>query len=172
MDNFREIKPEYLDKNVFHLINDEWMLITAEKDNKVNTMTASWGGFGIMWNKKVTNIVVRPQRYTKEFIDSSETYSLCFFDKEYKKTMAYLGSVSGRDEEKIEKSNLTVNYIDDTPYFKEANMVIICKKLYAQKMKPECFIMTELDNINYPIKDYHTLYISEIDKIYVKEENN
>jgi len=166
--NFKEIKPEQLDKNAFHLINDEWMLITAEKDNKVNTMTASWGGLGIMWNKKVVNIVIRPQRYTKEFIDASDTFSLCFFDKEYKKTMAYIGSVSGRDENKIEKSNLTVKYIDNTPYFEEANLVFICKKLYAQEMKPECFIMTELDSEYYPNKDYHTLYISEIEKIYLK----
>ena len=74
MDNFKEIKPEQLDKNIFHLLNDEWMLITAQKDNIVNTMTASWGGFGILWNKRVSNVVIRPQRYTKEFIDGSSTF--------------------------------------------------------------------------------------------------
>ena len=171
MDNFKEIKPEQLDKNIFHLLNDEWMLITAQKDNIVNTMTASWGGFGILWNKRVSNVVIRPQRYTKEFIDSSSTFSLCFFDKEYKKTLAYLGSVSGKDENKIEKSNLTINHIKNTPYFEEANMVIICKKLYAQELKPECFIETEVDNNTYPNKDYHTMYISEILKIYTKGGN-
>lgn len=171
MDNFKEIKPEQLDKNIFHLLNDEWMLITAQKDNIVNTMTASWGGFGILWNKRVSNVVIRPQRYTKEFIDSSSTFSLCFFDKEYKKTMAYLGSVSGKDENKIEKSNLTINHIKDTPYFEEASMVIICKKLYAQELKPECFIEKEVDSNTYPDKDYHTMYISEILKIYTKGGN-
>ncbi|NLB33792.1 MAG: flavin reductase family protein, partial [Tissierellia bacterium] len=160
MDNYKEIKPEQLDKNIFHLLNDEWMLITAQKDNIVNTMTASWGGFGILWNKRVSNVVIRPQRYTKEFIDSSSTFSLCFFDKEYKKTMAYLGSVSGKDENKIEKSNLTINHIQNTPYFEEASMVIICKKLYAQELKPECFIEKEVDSNTYPDKDYHTMYIS------------
>lgn len=171
MDNFKEIKPEQLDKNIFHLLNDEWMLITAQKDNIVNTMTASWGGFGILWNKRVSNVVIRPQRYTKEFIDSSSTFSLCFFDKEYKKTMAYLGSVSGKDENKIEKSNLTINHIKNTPYFEEASMVIICKKLYAQELKPECFIEKEVDSNTYPDKDYHTMYISEILKIYTKGGN-
>ena len=172
MNNFKEIKPEQLDKNIFHLINDEWMLITAEKDNKINTMTASWGGFGILWNKRVANVFIRPQRYTKEFVDGSNTFSLCFFNKDFKKTMSYLGSVSGRDEEKIKKSNLTINHIDSTPYFDEANMIIICRKLYAQEMKPECFIEKELDNKNYPDKDYHTLYISEIEKIYVKGDKS
>lgn len=171
MDNFKEIKPEQLDKNIFHLLNDEWMLITAQKDNIVNTMTASWGGFGILWNKRVSNVVIRPQRYTKEFIDGSSTFSLCFFDKEYKKTLAYLGSVSGKDENKIEKSNLTINHIKDTPYFEEASMVIICKKLYAQELKPECFIEKEVDSNTYPDKDYHTMYISEILKIYTKGGN-
>ena len=171
MDHFKEIKPEQLDKNIFHLLNDEWMLITAQKDNIVNTMTASWGGFGILWNKRVSNVVIRPQRYTKEFIDGSSTFSLCFFDKEYKKTLAYLGSVSGKDENKIEKSNLTINHIKDTPYFEEASMVIICKKLYAQELKPECFIEKEVDSNTYPDKDYHTMYISEILKIYTKGGN-
>jgi flavin reductase (DIM6/NTAB) family NADH-FMN oxidoreductase RutF len=79
MDNYKEIKPEQLDKNIFQLINDGWMLITAKKDDKINTMTASWGGFGIMWNKKVAYTVMRPQRYTKEFVDGSDRFTLCFF---------------------------------------------------------------------------------------------
>lgn len=172
MDNYKEIIPEKVEKNIFHLINNEWMLITAKKDDKINTMTASWGGFGIIWNKRVASIVIRTNRYTKEFVDGSSKFSLCFFDKEYKKTLAYLGSVSGRDEDKITKSNLTVNYIEDVPYFEEAEMVIVCRKLYAQQMKPECFIVKEMDNEFYPKKDYHTLYIGEIEKIYIKEESN
>ena len=85
--------------------------------------------------------------------------------------MAYLGSVSGKDENKIEKSNLTINHIKNTPYFEEASMVIICKKLYAQELKPECFIEKEVDSNTYPDKDYHTMYISEILKIYTKGGN-
>jgi len=169
MDSYKEMKPEQLDKNIFQLINDGWMLITAKKDDKINTMTASWGGFGIMWNKKVTYTVIRPQRYTKEFVDGSDTYSLCFFDKEYKKTLSYLGSVSGRNEDKIAKSNLTVNYVNGVPYFEEAYMVIVCRKLYAQELKSECFIIKDLDSEYYPKKDHHTMYISEIEKIYIKK---
>lgn len=170
MNRFNEIKPEALDKNIFHMINDEWMLITAEKDNKINTMTASWGGFGILWNKKVSYVVIRPQRYTKEFVDHASTFSLCFFGEEYKKTLAYLGSVSGRDENKIEKAKLSLGHVLDTPYFEEADLVIICKKLYAQDLKADCFIAREVDEAVYPHKDYHTMYISEILKIYKKGE--
>ncbi len=167
MNKFKEIKPEELSKNAFQLIGNDWMLITAENENKANTMTASWGGFGVMWNKNVTYIVLRPQRYTKEFIDNSDTYSLCFFDSKYKKQLSYLGTVSGRDEDKIAKTDLTLNHYDSTPYFEEADTVIICKKLFAQQFTPASFIEKDLIEKNYPNKDFHTLYIAEIEKVLI-----
>ena len=100
----KSIKPEELEKNVFHMIGKEWLLVTAEKEGKVNTMTASWGGLGVMWGKNVAYIVLRPQRYTKEFVDAGETFSLSVLDEEYRKTLSYLGTVSGRDEDKITKA--------------------------------------------------------------------
>ena len=124
--SFKEIKPEELQKNPFQMIGKEWLLVTAEKDGKANTMTASWGGVGVMWGRNVAFIVIRPQRYTKEFIDASDKLSLSVLDEEYRKTLSYLGSVSGRDEDKIAKSGLTVAHTDDVPYFAEANTVITC----------------------------------------------
>lgn len=168
MSKFKEIKPEQLEQNPFKLIGKDWMLITAEKDGKVNTMTAAWGGFGVMWGKNVAYIVIRPQRYTKEFVDHSATFSLTFFDHSFKPQLNYLGTVSGRDEAKIEKSNLTVSYSDNTPYFEEANIVVFCHKLYAQEYKPECFVTPELNEKWYPQPDHHTLYIAEITKILIK----
>ena len=170
MTKFKEIKPEELNQSAFQLIGNDWMLITAEKEDKVNTMTASWGSFGIMWGKNVVSIVLRPQRFTKEFIDASSTFSLTFFDNSFRKDLSYLGTVSGRDEDKLAKTNLTVSYLEDTPYFEEAKLTIICKKLYAQNLEPECFIEKELDKKWYPEKDYHTLYIAEVEKIFIKEE--
>ncbi len=169
MNNFREIKPENLDQSAFKLIGTDWMLITAAKVDKVNTMTASWGGFGIMWNKNVVYIVLRPQRFTKEFIDASSTFSLTFFDKSYKKDLSYLGTVSGRDEDKLSKTKLTVSYVDNTPAFEESKLTIICKKLYAQEFKPECFIDANIEKLCYPEKDYHTLYIAEVEKVLIRE---
>lgn len=169
MNNYKEIKPENLDQSAFKLIGKDWMLITAAKDNKVNTMTASWGGLGIMWNKNVAYIVVRPQRFTKEFLDASSTFSLTFFDESYRKDLSYLGTVSGRDEDKLSKTNLTVSYIDGTPGFEEAKLTIICRKLYAQEFKPECFIDDAIEKQCYPQKDYHTIYIAEVEKILIKQ---
>lgn len=169
MSSFNEIMPEQFEQSPFKLIGKDWMLITAEKDGKVNTMTASWGGFGVMWGKNVAYIVIRPHRYTKEFVDHSDTFSLTFFEPSFKKQLGYIGTVSGRDEDKIQKSNLTILHTDETPYFQEANMAIFCKKLYAQEYKPECFIAQELNEKWYPDIDHHTLYIAEVTKILVKE---
>ena len=169
MDKFTEIKTEELNESPFKLIGKDWMLITAKKDDKVNTMTASWGGLGVMWGKDVAYIVVRPQRYTKEFIDNSDTFSLTFFDDEYKKTLGYLGKVSGRNEDKISNSNLTLNTCENTPYFEEGKVVLVCKKLYGQYIDPKCFLEDGIDERWYPEKDYHMLYIAEIKNVLVRK---
>lgn len=163
----KEIKPEELTKNPFHMIGKEWMLVTAEKDGKVNTMTASWGGVGIMWGKPVAYVFIRPQRYTKEFIDGTDTFSLSILGEEHRKTLSYLGIVSGRDEDKISKSGLHVEHEGVTPYFEEANTVMVCRKLFAQPLDPAGFIDKECDTKWYPQKDYHTMYVVEIEKVLV-----
>ena len=91
--SFQEIKPEELTKNPFQMIGKEWLLVAAEKEGKINAMTASWGGVGVMWGKNVAFLVIRPQRYTKEFIDVSETVSLSVLGEAYRKTLGYFGSV-------------------------------------------------------------------------------
>lgn len=169
MSSFYEIKPEEIQNNTFKMIGKDWMLITAAKEDAVNTMTASWGGFGVMWNKNVVYIVIRPQRYTKEFVDMADTFSLSFFDKGFEDEMAYLGRVSGRDEDKISKAKLKVIYKDETPYFENASMAMICKKLYSQEYKEEGFIDTKVIEESYPNKDFHTLYIAEITKVLIKK---
>ena len=149
------------------------MLVTAKnKEGKVNTMTASWGGFGVMWGKNVAVTVLRPQRYTKEFIDQTDSFTLSFYDDTFKKDLSYLGSVSGRDEAKISKARLTPTDANGIPYFEEAKIVLICKKLYAQPMDPAGFTEAgrELDGEWYPEKDYHVLYAAEIEKILVRQD--
>lgn len=161
----KEIKPNEITRNPFDMIGKDWMLITAEKDGVVNTMTASWGGVGVLWNKNVVYIFVRPQRYTKEFIDATDTFSLSFFDESYRKDLTHLGRVSGRDENKITNTQLHVTHIDNVPAFNEASRTMICKKLYAQYLTPESFIDSSLDAQNYPNKDYHMMYVGEILKV-------
>lgn len=169
MENFKEINIDELYLNPFTKIGKDWMLITAKNNDKVNTMTASWGGLGFMWGKNVSFTVIRPQRYTKEFIDNSNYFSLCFFNNDYKKTLSYLGSVSGRHEDKIEKSKLNIINYNDIPFFSEAKLVLLCKKIYSQEFEEKNFTDKNLNNLWYKDKDYHTLYISEITNIFVKK---
>ena len=126
MSQLHPIPVSELHQNVFTAIGKEWMLITAEteKDGKptANTMTASWGGLGRLWNKDVAFAFIRPQRYTKEFVDSADSFSLCFFGGEKMQELGYLGTVSGRDEDKIAKSGLTLTHIDGVPCFEEATI--------------------------------------------------
>lgn len=158
-------KNDMLKESVFSLIGDRWMLVAAtDKNGKTNAMTASWGGMGVLWGKKVAFVFIRPQRYTKKFVDDADTFSLSFFDDSYKKMLGYMGKVSGRDEDKIAKSGLSLTIKDDTPVFKEATLTLICRKMYRQTMKEECFI--DKSNIEkwYPSKDYHDVYVAEIVK--------
>ena len=168
MNNFKELTSiEEFKLNPF-LLKNKWMLITAEKNGVVNTMTASWGGFGVMWNKEVVFVVIRPQRYTKEFVDQAEMFSLSFFDESYKKDLSYLGKVSGRDEDKIAQTQLTTLIEDKTPYFGEAETVIFAKKMYVQPMDSKFLLEKEIDQRWYPQNDYHYLYIAEVCKILSK----
>ncbi len=168
MATFQEITPETLTENPFHLIGKEWMLVTAGTEQKLNMMTASWGGLGVMWNKNVAFVVIRPTRYTKEFIDANESFSLSFYDESYKKTLTLCGRTSGRDSDKIQASGLTPAF-DAAPYFEEAKLVLFCKKLFAMPYAESAFLNEELRKANYPLKDYHTLYIAEIEKVLKKD---
>ena len=161
----KEIKIDDFSENPFKLIGSDWMLITAKKGEKTHMMTASWGGVGILWNKPVATIYVRPQRYTKEFIDNEEYFSLCVLPEDYRQILNYCGTKSGRDEDKIAETKLTIDESEKVPIFKESRLVLICKKLYAQDLTEQSFIDKSLVEKNYKAKDFHTMYIAEIEKI-------
>ena len=169
MDDFVEIDPDNFNHSPFRLIGKDWMLMAAEKDGKTNAMTAAWGGMGVMWRKPVTFAVVRPQRFTKEFVDAASVFSLNFFNSgERREMLNYMGTASGRDEDKIASTGLTVKHVDGAPAFAEAETIFICRKLFAQPYDPASFIDASIDGDCYPGRDYHTLYISEVVRILEK----
>lgn len=156
-------KNDMLKESVFSLIGDRWMLVAAtDKSGRTNAMTASWGGMGVLWGKKVAFVFIRPQRYTKRFVDEAAKFTLSFFDDSYKKMLGYMGKVSGKDEDKIAKSGLTVTDRNGAPVFKEASLTLVCRKMYRDTLKEENFI--DKSNIEkwYPQKDYHDVYVAEI----------
>jgi flavin reductase (DIM6/NTAB) family NADH-FMN oxidoreductase RutF len=148
--------------NVFGLIGNEWMLITAGNREAFNTMTASWGGMGVIWGKNVCFCVVRPGRYTYRFMETSDRFTLSFFDDRFRKALAYCGSHSGRDVDKVKEAGFTPIFGDEGIFFSEARLVLCCRKLYFQDIDPSNFIDPTIDGAHYPIKDYHRMYIGEI----------
>ena len=164
---FKEIQPQDLQDNVFTLIGKDWLVVCGEKDGKANAMTASWGGMGVLWGKNVAFIFIRPTRYTKEFIDRADKLTLSVFTEEHRKMMRYFGTVSGRDEDKLAKSGLTVRHENGYTTVAEARVTMECRKLYAQALQSDCFLDKSCDEKWYD-DDYHTMYVVGIEKIRVE----
>lgn len=166
---FKEVKVEELTMNPFITIGKEWLLITAGNEEKCNTMTASWGAMGELWGKHVVTAYIRPQRYTKEFVDREGIFTISVLGEEYRKALTYCGKVSGREEDKMKTAGISPYFVDGTAGIEQANMIMVCKTLYHDTIKPECFDVDENDEKWYPQKDYHTMYIAEVLKVLVKE---
>ena len=169
MSLFKEISAKEITENPFKLIGDDWALVTSGNEEKFNTMTISWGGTGIMWGKPVAFTFIRPQRYTFEFIENNGYYSMSFFDEKYRDALKLCGTKSGRDIDKVAQTGLTSAFTEDgIPYFKEAKLVLICKKLYAQELNENSIIDNEAVAKWYN-NDYHKMYISEITKVLIAD---
>ncbi|MDR1008158.1 MAG: flavin reductase [Campylobacteraceae bacterium] len=155
--------------SVIERISKEWMLITSGVKSDYNTMTASWGSVGYLWERSVVFIFVRPTRHTYSFMGKNEHFTLTFFDKQLKSSVHKIcGSKSGRDIDKAKEAEITPIYFDDDVIsFEEAKEIIVCKKIYISDFKPENFADKNIDNL-YPAKDYHRIYIGEIEKFYQK----
>lgn len=163
----REISIRELDCNFVKMLSEDWALLTAGKVDNFNTMTVSWGGIGELWNKDVAFLFVRPQRYTYQFIENNDYFTLSFFGGEYKKELGICGSKSGRDIDKMEATGFTPISIDNSTGFKEAKITVYMKKLAYQDMKPDGFIDNSIMN-NYANNDFHRIYVGEILKVVVE----
>ncbi|MBQ3928574.1 MAG: flavin reductase [Clostridia bacterium] len=168
MSNFKEIDIATLDGNFFTKIGKEWTLITAGSKDKLNTMTASWGGVGVLWNKNVVFSFIRQSRYTLEFIDNNDYYTLSFFGGHKMEELIFCGRNSGRDVDKIKETGLIPVFDERAPFFEQAELVLICKKLYKQTMTSDSFIDKSLAEQNYSDNDWHEVFVGEIVKAVVK----
>lgn len=164
----KEITAKELNENFVRMISEDWALLTAGTESSFNTMTVSWGGIGQLWEKAVGFVFVRPQRYTLEFMEKSDRFTLSFFGGNFKKELALCGSKSGRDTDKIKETGLAPVFADGTVSFEQAKITIVMRKLACQDMTPECFLDPSIMDF-YAEKDYHRVYIGEIEKITVSE---
>ncbi|HHV65552.1 MAG TPA: flavin reductase family protein [Peptococcaceae bacterium] len=167
--SFNIIQPEKIAENPFQLIGSDWMLITAGTLEKFNTMTAAWGSMGVLWNKKVCFIFVRPSRYTYEFTESNDYFTLSFFEERYRPALSFCGSKSGRDVDKIAATGLTPREgKTGSVYFEEAKLVIECRKIYYQDIDKTHFLDPEIEKC-YLTQGYHRMYVGEIIQVLEKK---
>lgn len=163
MHTFQPYPIELVEMNPFTKIGKEWALVSAGDKLKANTMTVSWGGLGVLWGKNVTFLFIRDSRYTKEFIDNGDFFTVSFLNEEYREALNYCGAKSGRDEEdKFKGAGLTKAFRHGIPYPDEANLVILCKKMAAVPMPEESFLDESIMTKWYPDKNMHTMYVGEI----------
>ncbi|MBE6598034.1 MAG: flavin reductase family protein [Ruminococcaceae bacterium] len=177
--NFKKIAPNAINDNTFKLIGEDWMLVTAadpEGDlicgKDYNTMTASWGGVGVLWNKPVAFVFIRPQRHTFTFTERNDTMTLSFFGEEYRRALSFCGSKSGREYDKAKECGLTpvceAENDGRNVYFEEARLVLKVRPLYKEYLNKDAFLSEEPLK-NYAAGDFHMMYICEITDALVRE---
>ena len=158
-----EVDVTDLSLDVVDLWMNRWLLLTAGTLDDCNMMTVGWGSIGCMWSKPFVQIVVRPQRHTRKYMEQSDSFTLCAFPEKYRKDLQTLGSTSGKDGDKLSKTGLTIKESKSisAPSYREANLILECRKIYSQDMDPGRFLDKTIQD-NYPANDYHRIYFGEI----------
>lgn len=168
--SFKKIDISELSFNPFEKIGKDWMLLTGGSVENFNTMTASWGQLGVIWNKNVLTCYIRPNRYTYDFVERSECFTASFFGEEFRKALSFCGSHSGRDCDKMAETGLVPVELDGCTGFEQADMVMVCRKLYSYDLREEGFLTDDgLPEKFFGTDPYHRAYIAEIVGVYVKE---
>ena len=159
----REVEVTKLSFEVVDLWMNQWLLLTAGTLDDCNMMTVAWGSIGCMWSKPFAQIVVRPQRHTRKYLEQSDSFTLCAFPEEYRKDLQILGTLSGKDGDKLAKTGLTLRESTKVPApsYHEASLILECRKTYFQDMNPSGFIDKTIQD-HYSAKDYHRIYFGEI----------
>ncbi|MEZ5073013.1 MAG: flavin reductase family protein [Bacteroidales bacterium] len=169
MEGFLETGVRAIEDNVFRLLDKDWMLITAGTAGDFNTMTASWGHLGILWNLPVAIAYIRPQRHTFGFANRFPDYTLSFFPEIYRPALQFCGTRSGRDCDKVAETGLTPVETDrGNIAFREARLVLECRKIYEDDLKKKNFLLPEIAEKHYPKNDFHRFYMGHILDAYTK----
>lgn len=159
--SLERIKPEELERNTFQTIGKDWLLLTAGVPGDFNTMTVSWGGLGVLWGRNVATVYVRPQRYTKEFMEKYDSFTLSAYPASEHSKLALCGAKSGRDVDKVAECGFEPKELGGGVYFEGANLVIACRKIYFSDFESRNFLDPKIMD-NYAAGDFHRMYIGEI----------
>lgn len=147
--------------NSFAIFDKDWALVTSGNGENFNTMTISWGGLGTLWNRPVATVYVKPIRYTHDFLEKNDYFTVSFYSDKYRRALRILGSLSGRDRDKVAETNLTPKKLENTVTFEEAEVTLVCKKLYRQDMDVTA-MPEDVAADYYETEAAHTMYIGEV----------
>ena len=157
------VDPTKLSIEAVDLWMNQWLLLTSGSREDYNMMTVAWGSIGCMWEKPFAQVVVRPQRHTRGYMDNSDTFTLCAFPEKFSDDLTIMGTISGADGDKLSKTNFTIRPSKRVapPSYNEASLILECRKMYWQDMDPGGFLDQSTHDI-YADKDYHRIYFGEI----------
>ncbi len=159
-------------ENGFQWFHDAELLAAGNRE-KSNAMTIGWGGIGTLWGRTALTVYVAEKRYTKEFMDQADYFTVMAFGVEHGNVLRYMGTKSGRNEDKAAALGLHTAYTaNGTPYYTEAEMVIECKIMYAAPFDAQYFKSDVPRNMyaNFPA-GVHSMYIGEVVNAWKKEQD-
>ncbi len=165
---FKEENISEMPFKISDIVNNMGMLITAGNLESHNTMTATWGGLGVLWDNPVVTLYVRPQRYTREFLDREKFFTTSFFSDKYQDVLKFCGTNSGRNVNKDEKTGLTPKVFGESVAYEEAELVVVCEKQYRDMMEPENILHKRIIKTYYDEQDFHYIYIGKIVHTFLK----
>lgn len=169
---FHEVDAHELTLRPFDAFDRGWALLAAGSEASSNCMTISWGGLGTLWNRSVATAYVRQSRYTKQFLDGSDTFSVNLFDGTERPALGILGKVSGRDGDKLAKTDLTQSLVDGTPVIDQARVILVCRKAYVGPLAPKGIRDPEVEPRTYSganAGNYHTMYVGYVEHVFVAD---
>lgn len=153
-----------LNLDIFKAFAADWALLSAGSLEHFNTMTISWGGLGTLWNKSVATVYVRPCRHTYRYMEENEYFTVSFYPDAYKDDLKILGTLSGRDGDKVAKTVLCPVAAGDSVTFSQAHTTLLCRKIYAQDMDPKAIPADILERM-YSGETPHKIFIGEVVEI-------
>ena len=151
---------------IFQMFDRKWALLTTGTPEDFNTMAISWGGMGTLWGRPVVTVYIRPNRHTFGYMNASDFFTVSFYPEQFRKDLGVLGSLSGRDGDKVARTSLIPAEVPNGVSFRQAECTLVCRKMYAQDMDAAT-IPDEVMRECYAAEPVHRMYIGEVMEVLV-----
>ena len=166
---WQKIAPKEIEGNTFRLFGDEWFALASGHEGDMNMMTIAWGTFGVLWNKPTVTVYVSTSRYTNSFMERNDYFTITHFPPAMRSALQYIGTVSGRDTDKVQGSGLTPEFTElGNPIFAESDLAIECRKLYTHPFDRNLIPLEQREWYDRNGLGVHVAYVGEIVNVWKK----